>query len=249
MKRINSAVFIFLCIFLCAFNALAIPRPTDDIYVNDFANVLSEETKNNIIARSGALDKDTSAQLVVVTIQSLEGESIDNYALNILRDWGIGDKEKNNGVLLLLSIEDRQVKIEVGYGLEGAINDAKAGRILDEYGIPYFQANDWNNGTDKVYIMLLNEIYKEYGMEAPQGIYYENVQYPEKDIYINIAVAVIIIFLIIIFFSKGSGGDPFIGGPFIGTGLEGDFGNGGFRSSGGGFGGGSAGGGGASRGF
>lgn len=265
MKRINSAVFVFIFLFetLCACNVFAIPRPTEDVYINDFANVLSEDTKSYIIARSKALDDATSAQLIVVTVESLEGKSVEDYALDISRDWGIGDKNKNNGVLFLLSTRDRKVKIEVGYGLEGAINDGKAGRILDQYGIPYFEDDNWNRGISEVYVSLLTEIYNEYGIEVPKEIseVVENRNSKKNiDNYINIACLIIVVvgFILVIRkgtidsytddgpFSGGFGGGSFGGGSFGGWGSGGSFGGG---SSGSSFGGGSSGGGGASRGF
>ena len=79
------------------------------------------------------LEKQTGAQIVVVTVQNLEGQSLEEYATELFRNYGIGDKEKNNGVLLLCAYEERQFRIEVGYGLEGTLTDGKTGRIQDEY--------------------------------------------------------------------------------------------------------------------
>ncbi len=244
MRHMNLVIFLMVFVSLCA-NVRAIPSPTSDIYVNDFANILNDETKNYIISQSDALEQNTTAQLVVVTVENLDEKPIEDYALTVFREWGIGNKEKGNGVLLLLSKGDRKVKIEVGYGLEGTINDGKAGRILDEMGIPYFKEEDWNSGVCGVYSNLLSEIYKEYGLEVPDEVTqvtkYRNAN--KNEIYLDIGISVFIILLFLIFTKKG-GGTPFIGGrgPFIGGGgFGGNFGNG--RGCGGG----SSGGGGASR--
>ncbi len=253
MRRINW-IFVIIIFFinLCDVKGFAL-NFTEDIYVNDFADVLNEDTKNFIISQGKALDGSTSAQLAVVTTKTLESQPIEDYALNIFREWEIGNKEKNNGVLLLLSTEDRQVKIEVGYGLEGALNDAKTGRILDNFGVPYFKKENWNLGVREVYINLLSEIYKEYGLEVPEEVVDKAVQSKVVDenmeTFFEIGV-VIFIFIIFLIFTKGDGGTPFIGGP--GPFIGGGFGGGSFRGGGfgsGGFGGGSSGGGGASRGF
>ena len=244
MKRIRKVFLMAIFLTLCAY-ANAVSRPSENLYVNDFANVLNDETKNYITAQGRTLAEKSKAQVVVLTVKNLEGKTIEDYAINVFREWGIGDKDKNNGVLLLLSIEDRKVKIEVGYGLEGAINDGKAGRILDQYGVQYFKNSDWNMGVYKVYSSLIEEVYKEYSLEVPKEI--ENVTKSDPDKsdkeYIMLS-AIILCVLLIIIFSKKGGGTPFIGGggPFVSGGFIG-------KNSSGGFGGGSSGGGGASRGF
>lgn len=77
--------------------------------------------------------------MVVVTVQSLGGRDIESYSIGLAREWGIGDKDDDSGVLLLLSTGDRQVRIEVGKGLEGSLTDGKSGRILDSYAVPYLK--------------------------------------------------------------------------------------------------------------
>jgi uncharacterized protein len=147
----------------------AIPSQTEAFYVNDFAQVLSSNTKGYILEQSIKLDELSGAQLVVVTIDSTDGQPLEEYALDILRGWGIGSKEKNNGVLILLAVEDRKSRIEVGYGLEGALPDGKTGWIQDEYMVPYFSAGDYSTGILEGYKAILLEIYNEYDIE-PQGL-------------------------------------------------------------------------------
>lgn len=137
-------------------------KPHTNIYVKDYAGIISPEIEREILRLGSELDQKTTAQLVVVTVDSFEGIPREDYALNLFRTWGIGDKEKNNGVLLLISYNDRQSRIEVGYGLEGALPDGKTGRIQDNYLIPYFKEGDYTGGIYNTYVALAGEIAEEY---------------------------------------------------------------------------------------
>ena len=143
MKKLIKISFIGIFILLLAIpkQVNAIVNPTKEFYVNDYANILSEKTKNYILEKSVALQKATKAQIVVVTIPSLYGENLEEYATELFRKFGIGDKEENNGLLLLLTLEERQFRIEVGYGLEGVLPDGLTGRYQDEYIIPYLKVS------------------------------------------------------------------------------------------------------------
>ena len=229
--------------------AAAIPEPTDRFFVNDFANVLSSEAEDEIYAAGVQLFEKTGAQAVVVTVDSLDGRDIRDYGLSLGRQWGVGDDEKNTGVVLLLSVGDREVTIEVGYGLEGAITDARSGILLDNYAIPYFSENNFEEGLQETYNAIINEVYLEFGLEAdPNYIPADNLE--NKD---NLEMAIFLLIFVVMCVLGIVGrlrGMPI----FIGHGFHhhhrGGFGGGGF-SGGGGFrgGGGSFGGGGASRGF
>jgi uncharacterized membrane protein YgcG len=100
----------------------------------------------------------------VLTVPSLKGQSLEDYSLTVLRQWGIGDQEKNNGVLLLVAVQDRKSRIEVGYGLEGALPDGLTGRIQDQYMLPYFRSNDYDKGILNGYSALLQTVLKEYNL-------------------------------------------------------------------------------------
>lgn len=260
---------ILLIVLLFAFQAAVvmaapnIPSPTREFYVNDFANILSKDTKQFIIDKSTALEDASKAQVVVTTIDSLDGDSIENYANEMFRNYKIGSKSSDNGVLILLSVQDRKVRIEVGYGLEGAINDAKAGRIIRDLGKPYLSDEEWDKGLKAMYGAVLKEVYNEYNIKQPADI---KKMDKVKNINIKIDSSKIIALLIFIFIivsninnRRGGGrrrrrrgfyGGGFYGG-FGGGGFGGGFGGGGFGGGGGGAsgGGGSSGGGGASGGF
>lgn len=139
--------------------------PTSSIYVQDYAGVLSPETKARINNLGAQLAAKTKAQIVVVAIQSLQGEPIEDFSLGVLRKWGVGDKTLNNGIVMLVAVEDRKSRIEVGYGLEGALPDARTGSIQDEYMIPYFKAGDYDKGILNGYLALTSVVAKEYNLE------------------------------------------------------------------------------------
>jgi uncharacterized protein len=145
------------------------PAPTGSIYVQDYAGVLNSETKSKINKLGAKIAGQTKAQVVVVTLNSLKGEPIQDYSLAMLRQWKIGDKALNNGVLLLVAVGDRQSRIEVGDGLEGALNDGKVGQIQDEYLIPYLERGDYDQGIWNSYKAVMREVSAEYGVAAPQG--------------------------------------------------------------------------------
>jgi len=224
------------------------PTPTSSYYVQDYAGVMSAETKVRINNIGSQLAAKTKAQVVVVTVNTLEGTPTNEYALGILRQWGVGDKTLNNGVVMLVTVVDRQSRIEVGYGLEGALPDAKTGRIQDEYMIPYFQQGDYDKGILNGYQVLASEVAKEYKLElktdakpvvpaqtASSGSWWDNAPWWMQVMMIGGLLLLIMIdwmffggtitYLLLSMLSRGRGGG----------------------SGGGGFGGGSGGGGGSSR--
>jgi uncharacterized protein len=169
---VNKLRNFFSCIILLTwfiFCGFSVPNPSSEFYINDFADILTQDLKNFIYQKSLTLYNKTTAQAVVVTVNSLEGASIDDYALKLARDWKIGTAEKNNGLLILLSTTERKIKCEVGSGLEGRLNDGKVGRFIDEYAQNDFKNNDFNSGIKKLYSALVNEIYEEYGQTAPNS--------------------------------------------------------------------------------
>lgn len=213
--------------------------PTDRFFVNDFAGVMSNETENAIYNAGVQLYQKTKAQVVVVTVDTVNGQDIHEYGVQLGRAWGIGDKENNTGVLLLLAVQDREVDISVGYGLEGAITDARSGIILDNYAVPYFQNNDFSTGLAATYNALVNEVYIEFGLE-PDPDYTPVDELTQDSGWISIVVFILL--LSILFFGRRR--LPFFFFPIGGFGGHNHSGGGGFGGGGGSFGGG-----GASRGF
>lgn len=114
--------------------------------VSDWAGVFSAEQKTELEARITALKAANGAELAVVALKSLQGGQIDDFVVKLFEQWGIGQKGQDNGVLLLAAIEDRQMRIEVGYGFEGVLTDAATGRIQDEFILPRFKEGDYAGG-------------------------------------------------------------------------------------------------------
>lgn len=154
------------------------PEPSTEFYVNDLANVISDETEAYIIDCNKKLSPSTGAQIVVMTVESLNGEAIEDYANGVFNQYGIGAADKDNGLLILLSVGDRQSRVEVGSGAEGFITDAGSGRIQDNYMVPEFKNNNWDAGLKKGFDVFLALYEKEYEVEISEGanIYdYENM--------------------------------------------------------------------------
>ena len=136
----------------------------------DEANLISTSTELEIVKLSEALEKESGAQIVVVTLESLSNYDLDQYAVQLFRQWGIGDAKKNNGVLIILSYTERDVRIEVGYGLEGAIPDSVAGRILDESMLPSLKDGNYDKAFLDTYTSVLNRVMNEYGITSLEGV-------------------------------------------------------------------------------
>lgn len=119
-------------------------RPTAD--VNDYAGILSAEQRSALEARCQSLRQGNRAQFAVVIVNSLEGGQIDDFANKLFAQWGVGEKGKDNGILLLVAMQDRKARVEVGYGLEPILPDAFAGRVLDQQLFPAFKQQRYFEG-------------------------------------------------------------------------------------------------------
>lgn len=149
---IRWSIFLLLALGLGTSAAAQIPadkllqslRPAAD--VNDYTGVLSPEQKATLEVRCRQLRAKSGAQLAVVIIKSLQGGQIDDFAVKLFKQWGIGQQGKNNGILLLVALDDRKARIEVGYGLEPILPDALAGRVLDQQLFPAFKQQRYYDG-------------------------------------------------------------------------------------------------------
>lgn len=177
----------FILLLQCFFAACATaapqipPKPTAaaGIYVQDYAQVLSAEDKRRLLSIGQELDDKTTAQLAVVTVKTLDGQPIEDYALSILREWGIGSKEKNNGALIVVAVQDRRSRIEVGYGLEGLLTDGLTGRIQDQAMIPYFRKGNYAAGIVNGYAVMASLIAKDAGVQLT-AVNSEQIAVPAK---------------------------------------------------------------------
>ena len=140
-----------------------LPKPAQREYVVDTAGIVSAEDRAQIEKIGEELREKTKAEIVVVTVATLDGTDIESYANELFRSWGIGDAKQSNGVLLLIAKDDRKFRIEVGYGLEGEITDGRAGEILDKMK-PYFRDEKYSEGVLNAYQKLATYAYRAAGV-------------------------------------------------------------------------------------
>jgi uncharacterized protein len=124
--------------------AAQFPAPTGR--VNDFANLLRQEDREALEAQLTELERATSAEVAVVTVRTLDGRSVEEYATALFAEWGIGKRQTDNGVLILVAVDDREMRVEVGYGLEGVLPDGLAGSVIRNTFLPRFRDNDYRAG-------------------------------------------------------------------------------------------------------
>ena len=247
------AIVLFLQALLFANNAFAqniITKPNPATLVTDVAGVLTPEQKQALEKKLVAIDDSSSNQIAVVIIPTLDGYPKEEYATKLFRDWGIGNKKTNNGVLLLVAINDRQIRIEVGYGLEGAIPDITALNIIDNDIKPAFKAGNYYEGINKATDNIAKAAVGEYKVAKAKK---------SKSKGSGGFLIILIIIFLILRSGRGGGGSNIGGsgfsdvatglllGSILGGGGRGG-GGGGYGGGGGGFGGfggGSSGGGGA----
>lgn len=149
-KQILLPLFIFVIFWvntISVFASIPIPNLQSTVYVNDNANIIDPSIENQINIILTDLNNKTGAQVLVVTVSSLNGYSIEDYANELFNTIGIGDKERNDGVLLLISSGDARVRLEIGVGLESILTDSVCGRILDADFVPYRAKNDYNSAV------------------------------------------------------------------------------------------------------
>jgi uncharacterized protein len=249
LQSIRVAIVLLALPVLLSAEPVSQLHPTD--YVNDFAHVLDPTTIAQLDNVCQQLDQKAHAQIAVVTVNSLDGSDIESYAVALYKQWGIGSKATDHGVLILLAVQDRKYRIEVGYGLEPILPDGKVGAIGRE-AVPLLRQNDYNGAVSLMTSRVADVIAQDAGIgltgarpqlpAAPRA----QPQLSGKQLLILGAILLIVLLtplrkLLFYFLLFGGGGGSFGGGGYSGGGGFGG-GGGGF----GGFGGGSSGGGGAS---
>lgn len=231
---------LFLFLFLISVGFAQQKFPVLKNYANDFTGTLNQDQLADLDYRLKTFDDSTSNQLVFLMIQTLNDYPLDEYANETAANNKIGTKKNDNGVLFVVVKDDKKLRIEVGYGLEGALPDALASSIIRNVVVPYFKQNDFYDGISAG----INAI-----ILATKGEYKAEKQTDSHDSVSGITTFLFIIFFIITFFFRGRRrfGGPFFfggfgGGGFSSGGFSGGsgFGGGGFSGGGGGFGGGGA---------
>lgn len=239
-------LFTFLCLsFLFTFGQDYPKKPST--LVNDYAGVLSASQKQSLEQKLVTFNDSSSTQIAIAILKSVGDYDINEYALNLGRKWGVGQGGKNNGVMIVVAINDRKIAIQTGYGVEGALPDVYAKRIIDNDVKPYFKQGDYYAGLNAGTTSIIKYTKGEYKNDNPK------VASKSKGGAGSIVIIIIIIVVLIIVMKNGGGGNGnVIGGRGASNALfwamllgSAGGGRGGFGSGGGGgFGGGSSGGGG-----
>lgn len=249
-KRIISSTLLALLLLTFVFTFFATTSfatendiisisPKQDVFVYDEANLIDDTVEKDINQLLVALEEKSGAEFAVISIPSLNNLTIEEYSNKLFNKLGIGKAGKDNGVLLLFSKTDNRVRLEIGRGLEGCLNDGKCGRILDEYFVPYREEDKYTDAANLTTSAVLTVICEEYNIEIDN---LDKVEVSdEEDVSIWLIIILVILLIIIATAVQSSSG----GSGYSGSSYGGSFSSrGGF---GGGFGGGFSGGGGASR--
>jgi uncharacterized protein len=213
-------LFLFISLFFsfCVFAQIekVIPvKPIPSRLVNNYTDVLNSVQIQALEQKLVAYDDSTSNQLVIVVMETTGDYPIEDVALGILRTWGVGNKDKNNGIVILTTTKDRKVWIATGSGLEGAVPDITARSIIDNDILPAFRTGDYFRGFDAETTSLIKAASGEY--KAPAG-YADRKGHPASSSIIVIII-IIVLFTILGIFGRGKGG----GGKYISRGGHGSF--------------------------
>jgi uncharacterized protein len=248
---LSLLIFLILATWSLSF-ALDVPPLRSRI--NDYAGVMSQEQAQSLESQLAQFEQDTGHQVAVLTIPTLDGEDIEGFSIRVAENWKIGKKGFDNGVILVVAIKDRKLRLEVGYGLEGVLPDAIANRIISDYIVPHFRSQDYAGGIIAGIDAVLKVIKKEPLPESAR----KKGGNQGSDVNFLVMLAVTFAVLGLMGFASvanrrqnniwatrgGRRGPTFWGGPggFGGGGFSGGggFGGGGFSGGGGGFGGGGA---------
>jgi uncharacterized protein len=249
LSFLRLIVFAALVLAVCSLSFASVPEipAVPSQYVVDLAGVMDDATKTQLNSALRELEEKTTAQMIVLTIQSLNGESLEDFSIRTVEKWKLGQKGKDNGVLFVVSMQDRKYRFEIGYGLEQVLPDSMAGSIGRSYLVPNFRRGNYSKGISDASYAVINTIAAAAGVtlsgsRVPQANYsgklHKTGLFQKLVILLFMIVAVIVfirhpVLFTLLFLSSGrdrwSGGGGFGGG-------SGGFGGGG----GGGFGGGGA---------
>lgn len=253
-KGLIPFVVAVLCLFSwSAWAERPFPKPVG--LVNDFAGVISPVYRQKIGALAEEVLQKTGTAIVVVTMPDIGGAEYNDYVNRLYSAWGIGKKGEDKGVLIFVTLKERKMRIETGYGVEGILPDGLVGAIRDKYMVPYFRKNRFGEGLYNGTLAVAQVIAKNAGVKLTGGMVVPHARQRNRS---GIALLpLFFIFIVFLVFSRRRGGSwlfflPFLlgGGGGFGSGSGGIGGSfGGFGGGFGGFGGGMSGGGGAGGGF
>lgn len=249
-NRRQKVIMVLLMCLLIPVSMTAKEVPPLSSRVMDQAGLLTEDETRKLDSLLAGYEENYSVQMVLFTTPSLEGENLELYSIRVVTEWKLGQEELDNGALLLISMQDKKVRIEVGYGLESVLTDLKAGYIIDNILVPRFRQGDYFEGIREALAQMGGIISREYDISDEELARYEKKdRQSDKGGGIMGTVIFLILFLLIGGIGggrgrrRGSGLGWFLlgsamGGSSRGSGFGGGFG--GFSGGGGSFGGGGA---------
>ena len=260
MKLTHKVIFVLLIGFVCfssSLSAAEVSFPQYRGYLNDFANLITPSDYQTLNALAEGLEQKTTAEIAIVTLKTTKPYDIQDYSVRLWDKWKIGKAGKDNGILLLVAVEDKKVWITTGYGLEGAIPDAEASKIYRNIIVPYFKKGEFSKGILAGTIALVDLVAKEYNVNIADlpNLRQQYVKPVEKSPLAAFLEGLLTLLFFVLFFGFRLGLFGFLllgtgrrrGGYWYGGGLSGS--SGGFSGGFGGFGGGFTGGGGAGGGW
>ena len=238
--RFLPLVFV-LILFNTGYCTVEFPSPKGAI--NDFADVIGQEEERELEAFVRDFWNRHRVAIVVATFPEIGSEPIEDFASRLFETWGVGERGEDRGILIVLALKERKVRVEVGYGLEGVLPDGKVGEIMDRYMLPYFRQGDYGRGMAMGIFAMATEIAKAEGGYLERG---QPVRRSPLNPLVLLLPFLLMGFLPLVIFGRRRHSViflPWFIGPMGGGGF------GGFGGGFGGFGGGLSGGGGATRGF
>ena len=242
LRRFLTVVCLGLVVFAPLTQAQSSPDfPALTGRVVDQANLLSPSAEQRLSQMLSAHEKAAGDQVVVVTVPNLQGYTIENYGYQLGRHWGIGQKGEDNGALLIVAKQERKIRIEVGYGLEGTLTDAASATIINQIITPAFRQGQFESGILNGAAAMISVLGGKQLAQSQPDKHHDAASNKPRSL---IAIVLLIMILLSIFRGGGRGRTLLLGGAILGSGLggrSGGFGGGGgFSGGGGGFGGGGA---------
>lgn len=247
MKRNRKfMITAILLLIVLQLSAVKIPRLT--MMVTDNAQILNRQQENRLEGLLRSVEQSTSAEIALLTVKDMGGLTIEDYSIRVVDNWKLGKADRDNGVLLLVSTGDRKVRLEIGYGLEDIVTDAKSSYIINTMILPSFRDGDYYSGIEKGLAAVGGLINETYVISAEELAKYQRSEERSKKSG-GIPVGLIIFILFIVLSGRRRGGlfTWLLLGSMMGGGRSGNSGGfgsgggfGGFSGGGGGFGGGGA---------
>ena len=219
MNLKKQALSLLLVLVLClslAPGAYALVAPSDNFYVADYADVLSDSTEQMLIQYNGALESQCrGAQIVVVTVHYLDGMKSDTYAYQLFNDWGVGSAEENNGMLLLLATEENKAWLSYGLGLSESLDGDRVDTLLDRYFWTDFDKGNYDSAVRKLFAALLSVYDEVYGSQVASAGGGSSTRYDPAMILYSIRRLLRILILVAILVSVFGGGNGRGGGSWL----------------------------------